>query len=56
MSCTHNCSQGRQCTCYKVHFDEFGQERNPPPWTVPDMLMVAFFILTLVGLMTGIFQ
>lgn len=55
-----DCRQGRDCpvraNSYKACFDEFGQERSPPPWTAPDLLMVAFFILTLVGLTTGFFQ
>jgi len=25
MNCTHSCNQGRNCSCYKAHFDSLGQ-------------------------------
>lgn len=57
--CNSMCDQGRTCPArsYKANFDELGQPRETtPPWTTPDLLMVTFFVLTLIGLTTGLFK
>lgn len=57
MSCTHNCRQGRDCTCYRVNFDPLGEPVDQsPPWTAPDLLIVLLAVLCIVGLVTGVFK
>jgi len=55
MSCTHKCTQGRACTCYRLHFDQLGQPVTPNPYRLQDLALCAVAMAFVIGLATGAF-
>ena len=56
MNCTHDCNQGRSCTCYRGNFDHLGQPyKLESAWTKADMAIVAITIFSATGLIFGWF-
>lgn len=60
--CTNDCLQGRTCparsSAYHVNFDRLGQpvHESPTPWHIADLLVIALFVLCLVGIASGAFS
>ena len=56
--CNQDCQQGRTCDCYRSNFTHLGEPvtHTPPPWTIPDLLIVLLSVLCIVGLVSGAFK
>jgi hypothetical protein len=56
---THGCNQSAGCAAhaYKAHFDHLGQPVDQtPPWHAADLMVIAFSVICLAGMVAGIFQ
>ena len=53
MACNHQCNQGRECTCYRANFDQFGKSRSVE-FRTADLIICIIAVAVIAALFSGV--